>query len=147
MSFTCSPVQNEPNTSPWRKRLWALLLGAIGHVSSPSRSCLDKFILIHGGWGALWAEPSHTIILRLKVKIHDESHESGPYLFTSVHPHSPLLCVLATLAVQSHQHTILLPPSGRFSLPFVGEFSDFPPVLCVATSPSNTSKSGSSHGL
>ena len=29
----------------------------IGHLSSTSRSCLGRFILICGGQGALWAEP------------------------------------------------------------------------------------------
>ena len=39
--------------------LLALLLGEMGHLSSPSRSCLGRLILICGGWGwgALWAEP------------------------------------------------------------------------------------------
>ena len=36
---------NEPNKSPWRERLWALLLWKIGHLSSPSRSCLGRLIL------------------------------------------------------------------------------------------------------
>ena len=34
MSFTCIPVQIEPNKSPLRKRLLALLLWEIGHLSS-----------------------------------------------------------------------------------------------------------------
>ena len=48
MSFTCIPVQIEPNKSPLRKRLLALLLWDIGQLSSPSRSCLGRLILIHG---------------------------------------------------------------------------------------------------
>ena len=36
---------NEPNKSPWRKRLWALLHCEIGHLSSPSRSCLRSVFL------------------------------------------------------------------------------------------------------
>ena len=52
MSFTCIPVQIEPNKSPLRKRLLALLLWEIGHLSSPSRSCLGRFILIRGGPGS-----------------------------------------------------------------------------------------------
>ena len=59
MSFTCIPVQNEPNESPLRKRFLVLLLLEIGHLSSPSRSGLGRLILIHGGrgWGgALWVE-------------------------------------------------------------------------------------------
>ena len=51
MSFTCIPVQIEPNKSPLRKRLLVLLLWEISHLSSPSRSCLGRLILIHGGWG------------------------------------------------------------------------------------------------
>ena len=49
MSFTCIPVQIEPNKSPMKKRLLALLLWEIGHLSSPSRSCLGRLILIRGG--------------------------------------------------------------------------------------------------
>ena len=49
MSFTCIPVQIEPNKSPLRKRLPVLLLWEIGHLSSPSRSCLGRLILIRGG--------------------------------------------------------------------------------------------------
>ena len=59
MGFTCIPVQIEPNKSPLRNRLLALLLWEIGHLSSPSRSCLGRLILICGGLGrgwALWAE-------------------------------------------------------------------------------------------
>ena len=59
MSFTCIPVQIEPNKSPLRKRLLALLLWEIGHLSSPSRSCLGRFIFIRGGRRALRAEPPH----------------------------------------------------------------------------------------
>ena len=44
MSFTCIPVQIEPNKSPLRKRLLALLLGEISHLSSPSRSCVGRLI-------------------------------------------------------------------------------------------------------
>ena len=36
---------NEPNKSPWRKRIKALLLWEIGHLSSPSRSCLGSLFL------------------------------------------------------------------------------------------------------
>ena len=52
MSFTCILVQIEPNKSPLRKRLLALFLWEIGHLSSPSRSCLGRLILICGGWGS-----------------------------------------------------------------------------------------------
>ena len=51
MSFTCIPVQIEPNKSPLRKRLLALLLWEISHLSFPSRSCLGRLILIRGSWG------------------------------------------------------------------------------------------------
>ena len=63
MSFTCIPVQTEPNKSPLRKRLLALLLWEIGNLSSSSRSCLGRLILIHGGrerW-ALQVEPPPTV--------------------------------------------------------------------------------------
>ena len=61
MSFACIPVQIEPNESPLRKRLLALLLWEIGHLSSPSRSCLGRLILILGSQGALQAEPPHSL--------------------------------------------------------------------------------------
>ena len=51
MSFACIPVQFEPNKSPLRKRLLALLLWEISHLSSPNRSCLGRFIFIRGGLG------------------------------------------------------------------------------------------------
>ena len=51
MSFTCISVQNEPNKSPLRKRLLVLLLWEVGHLSSPSRSCPSRLILIHSGGG------------------------------------------------------------------------------------------------
>ena len=56
MSFTCIPVQTEPTKS------LALLLGEIGHLSSPSRSCLGRLILICGGRGegpVGWAPTPH----------------------------------------------------------------------------------------
>ena len=51
MIFTCIPVQIEPNKNPLRKRLLALVLWEVGHLSSPSRSCLGTLILIRGGRG------------------------------------------------------------------------------------------------
>ena len=51
------PVQIQPNKSPLRKRLLVLLLWEIGHLSSPSRSCLGRLIFIRGGWG-LWGQSS-----------------------------------------------------------------------------------------
>ena len=51
MSFTCIPVQIEPNKRPLRKRLLALLLWEIGHLSSPGRLCLYRLILIPGRQG------------------------------------------------------------------------------------------------
>ena len=51
MSFTCISVQTEPNKSPLRKRLLAILLRGIGCPSSPNRSCLGRLILIRGGRG------------------------------------------------------------------------------------------------
>ena len=65
MSFTCIPVQIEPNKSPLRKRLLALLLWEMGYLSFPSRSCLGRLILTRGGqwqgqgWG-LQMEPPHS---------------------------------------------------------------------------------------
>ena len=53
MSFTCIPVQIEPNKSPLRNRLLALLLWEIGHLSSPSSSSLGRLIL-------LWTKLPHT---------------------------------------------------------------------------------------
>ena len=51
MSFTYIPVQTEPSKSPLRNRL-LVLLWEIGYLSSPSRSCLGKHILIWSGqWG------------------------------------------------------------------------------------------------
>ena len=62
MSFTCIPVQNEPNKSPLRKRFLVLLLWETGHLSFPSRSCLGRFIFICGGrGGALW-QSSPTVL-------------------------------------------------------------------------------------
>ena len=60
MSFTCIPVQIEPNKSPLRKRLLVLLLWEIGNLSSTSRSCLGRFIFICGGRGTLRAKLPHT---------------------------------------------------------------------------------------
>ena len=39
---------NKPNKNPLRKKLLALLLWEIGHLYSPSRSCLGRLILSHG---------------------------------------------------------------------------------------------------
>ena len=55
MSFTYMPyipMQIKPNKSPLRNRLKALLLQEIGCLSSPSRSCPGRFILIHSSSGA-----------------------------------------------------------------------------------------------
>ena len=63
MSFTCIPVQIEPNKSPLKKRLLTLLLWEIGHLSSPSRSCLSRLTLICEGRGAglcRWSLPHPT---------------------------------------------------------------------------------------
>ena len=49
----CIPMQINPNKSPLRNRFLALLLWEISYLSSPSRSCLGRFIFICGGWGAL----------------------------------------------------------------------------------------------
>ena len=62
MSFTCIPVQTEPNKSSLRNRLLALLLWETGYLSSPSRSCLGRLILTHGGrlvGGSSVAEPPY----------------------------------------------------------------------------------------
>ena len=80
---------NEPNKSPWRERLRALLLREIGHLSSPSRSCLGSLFFICGGPGGcvkapwqegreedlkefprstLYSNPKHTISLQLVVR-------------------------------------------------------------------------------
>ena len=70
MSFTCIPVQNEPNKSPLRRRLLALLLWEIGHLSSPSRSCLGRFILICGSQRGPVGRPPHTHILSSSFFFH-----------------------------------------------------------------------------
>ena len=54
------PVQLEPNKSPLRNRLLVLLLWECGHLSSPSRSCLGRLILICSRQGALQAKLPHT---------------------------------------------------------------------------------------
>ena len=65
MSFTCIPVQIEPNKSPLRNRLLALLLWEICHLSSPSRSCLGGLILIRGGqWGLCRQSPPTITFLK-----------------------------------------------------------------------------------
>ena len=51
MSLICILMQIKPNKSPLRHRLLAFLLWEIGHLSSPSRSCLGRLILIHSGQG------------------------------------------------------------------------------------------------
>ena len=71
MSFTCIPVQTEPNKSPKRKRLLALLLWEIGHLSSPSRSCLGRLIFIRGRWGALPAGPPWPPWMKINLPRHD----------------------------------------------------------------------------
>ena len=72
MSLTCIPVQIEPNQSPLRKRLLALLLWEISPLSSPSRSCLGRLILIRGspgGAGGLRAEAPHSLGPRVGEKL------------------------------------------------------------------------------
>ena len=63
MSFIympCIPMQIKPSKSPLRNRFQALFLWEIGHLSSPTRSCLGRLILIHGSLGgALPVEPPH----------------------------------------------------------------------------------------
>ena len=63
MSFTCIPVQIEPNESLLRKKLLVLLLWEFGHLSSPSRSCLGRLILICSRWGTLWAKLLHNCVI------------------------------------------------------------------------------------
>ena len=63
MSFTympCIPMQIKPNKSPLRNRFLVLLFWEIGHLSSPSRSCLGRLILICSRWGALRAKLPHS---------------------------------------------------------------------------------------
>ena len=56
-------MQIEPNKSPLRNRLLTFLLREISHLSSPSRSCLGRLILIRGGlvWG--WGCSAHRTFL------------------------------------------------------------------------------------
>ena len=59
MSFKympCIPMQIKPNKSPLRNRFLVLLLWEIGQLSSPSRSCLGRLILIAADGGALQAK-------------------------------------------------------------------------------------------
>ena len=55
---------NEPNKSPWRERIKALLHWEIGHLSSPSRSPLGSLFL-HPWWtgGAVLKPPDTTWLL------------------------------------------------------------------------------------
>ena len=50
-----------PIKAHWGTGSWPFSF-EIGHLSSPSRSCLGRFILICGrqGWGVLQAEPPHS---------------------------------------------------------------------------------------
>ena len=82
-SFTCIPVQNEPNKSPLRKRLLALLLGEISHPSSPSRSCLGKLIFIRGSLGALRAKLPRTKRPQTLFNTFDQSQHLLRILHTS----------------------------------------------------------------
>ena len=50
MYMPCIPMQIKPNKSSFRNRLKAFLLWEISYLSSPSRSCLGRIILINGGW-------------------------------------------------------------------------------------------------
>ena len=65
MYTLCIPMQIKPNKSPLRKRLLVFLLWEIGHLSSPSRSCIGRLIFICSGQGrgggALWAKLPHSI--------------------------------------------------------------------------------------
>ena len=82
MSFTCIPVQNEPNKSPLRKRLLVILLWEIGHLSSPSRSCLGRFIFICSRRQALWAKLPHSFqwfFLTLKFLLVIEGSPNGSH--------------------------------------------------------------------
>ena len=59
MSFTCIPVQIEPNKSPLRKRLLALLLWELGHLCSQAEHVLlDLFsFMVAGGEGPVGGAP------------------------------------------------------------------------------------------
>ena len=83
MSFICIPVQDEPNKSPWRKRLLVLLLWEIGHLSSPSRSCLGRLILICANreWGGLCRRsPPYTLPLHMGETPSRSSEEQSEQL-------------------------------------------------------------------
>ena len=71
MSFTCVPVQIEPNKSPLRNRLMALLFWEIGYLSSPCRSCLGKLILICGrqGRGGPVGGPPYHIFIKIQLPL------------------------------------------------------------------------------
>ena len=102
MSFTYTPcisMQIKPNKNPLRNRLMALLLWKTGHLSSPSRSCLGRIILIQDGWGVL-----------LDKAPHGDNH--------TVHMHSqwhllPPLTSTVKLALFMHVHSSPLPLPAR----------------------------------
>ena len=88
MSFTympCIPVQIKPNKSPSRNRLLALLLWEISYLSSPSRSCLGRLILIVVAGGACgWSFPHDTISKMghtLEKTFYKREHANNQYVY------------------------------------------------------------------
>ena len=73
---------NEPNKSPWRERIKALLLWEIGHLSSPSRSCLGSLILHQwwtGGLGGCVKAPQQVAMVHLHNGILHSREKEGAY--------------------------------------------------------------------
>ena len=61
---------DKPNKSPLRSRFLALLLWEIGHLSSPSRSCLGRLILICGSRaGPVGGAPHSGVVLLLTINL------------------------------------------------------------------------------
>ena len=121
MSFTCIPVQTEPNKSPLRKRLLALLLWEIGHLSSPGRSCLGRLIPFCGSrWPGRGGEmpygwsPPHTCDdwwERTVSQAMLAAFEAGKYM----EMHSPLE---PPEEIQSCQSFYISPMKSTFGLHF-----------------------------
>ena len=72
LSFMYMPVQIKHNKRPLRNRLLALLLWEIGHLSTPSRACPGRLILIRGGQGGG------------RVPLREEHPLTKPYVCTCI---------------------------------------------------------------
>ena len=86
MSFTCVPVQTEPNKSPLRKRFLVLLLWEIGHLSSQADHVLvDLFSSAVDGGLCGQSSPANGNTIHLL----DQAKHPGSYtLFLFFHIYS-----------------------------------------------------------